>query len=96
MPPFLFAAVSALRKKAIISSAFLLRSGDMLGALSVLTEAGTWKAGVMGMIRKHNIVQFHGSDSVPARLSVVVGENLRALRRKLSDLGLVRKPGAAR
>lgn len=34
----------------------------------------------MGM--KQNIVQFHGADSVPAKLSIIVGDNLRQLRRK--------------
>jgi transcriptional regulator with XRE-family HTH domain len=34
------------------------------------------------MARKQDITQFQGADSVPAKLSIIVGENLRQLRRK--------------
>ncbi len=36
----------------------------------------------MEMARKQDITQLHGADSVPAKLSIIVGENLRHLRRK--------------
>ena len=38
--------------------------------------------GVMGMARRKDITQLGSADSVPAKLSIVVGENLRRLRRK--------------
>ena len=36
----------------------------------------------MGMARRKDITQLGSADSVPAKLSIVVGENLRRLRRK--------------
>jgi len=38
--------------------------------------------GVMGMARRQDITESRSADSVPAKLSIVVGENLRQLRRK--------------
>lgn len=38
--------------------------------------------GAMEMAHKQDITQLRGADSVPAKLSIVVGENLRHLRRK--------------
>ena len=66
-----------------ISSALLLRFADMVARLSVFAEAGANQSGgVMGMVRRANITQSRAADNVPAKLSIVVGENLRQLRRK--------------
>ena len=55
----------------------------MVARLSVFAEARAKESGgVMGMARRQDITQSHSADSVPAKLSIVVGENLRQLRRK--------------
>ena len=56
----------------------------MPARLSVFAEAGAKGKAVdaMGMARKQDITQLHAADSVPAKLSIIVGENLRHLRRK--------------
>ncbi len=60
---------------------------------------GVEKAGgVMGMATKQDNDELQAADSVPAKLSIVVGENLRQLRRKhgLSLEQLATKSGVSR
>lgn len=68
----------------LISSAFLLRSVGILARLSVFAEACSIESSAMAiaMARKDEVPHLQDVNNVPARLSIVVGENLRNLRRK--------------